>query len=101
MFLYIMLAYLMLHAVLFHVACLYNACLSLFLYFALEFCIVIICTNAFCFHALSLGYFDIVCLLQFIILYLAQCFYSVGFLSFIFTLILFMKGICTVWRNSA
>ena len=44
MFLYIMLACLMLFVYI------------MLLYFALDFCIVIIYTNAYCFHALSFGY---------------------------------------------
>ena len=50
----IMLAYLMLFIALLNDVCFYNA--GLIPYFALEICIAIIYTNAFCFQALYLGY---------------------------------------------
>ena len=46
----------MLFAALFNPVGLCIACLFLFFYFAIEFCIVIIYTNAFCLSAMSLGY---------------------------------------------
>ena len=56
MLLYTMLAYLMLLTALFIATYLHNACLAMVVYFAFDYCIVIIYTNALCFHALSLSY---------------------------------------------
>ena len=49
----------MLFTALFNVICSYNTCL--FICFSLDVCIVIICTNAFCFYVLSMGYRHIAC----------------------------------------
>ena len=46
---YIMLAYLMLFTVLFIAICLHTACLFVFVFFALDLCIVFIISNASCF----------------------------------------------------
>ena len=59
MLLDIMPSYLMLFTALSNDVCLYNACLFIFFHSALDFCIAIIYTNAFCFHAVNFGLLNI------------------------------------------
>ena len=96
MLLCITLTYLMLFTALFNAVCLHYAC-YLFVYFAFEICIVISYTNDFVF-LLCLWVIDTY--ISIIILHHVQCFYSVVFLNFMFTLFLFMKGLCALRRNS-
>ena len=91
MLMYIMLAYFMLLTELYSAACLYNACLFLFVYFALDYCIVIIYTNALSWIILPTSIIN---------LHHVQWFQSVGFLNFMPTPFLFCKGLCALWINS-
>ena len=69
MLLYIMLAYFMLYDALFNAVCLYNACLFLFLYCALDFCIVII-------YAMLFDKILCLCVTDTFFVYFAHCFES-------------------------
>ena len=85
--LYIMLAYLLMFTDLFSAVCLHNA-----YFLQLTF------ANAFCFHALSLGYCQIVCL--FIML---SCIIYSAFNQLVFLILCShsaMKGLSALWRNS-
>ena len=73
--------------------CSYNACL--FFYCGLDLRIVIAYTNAFCFHALYLGHWNIACLHQ--LLGCISAYNQLFFPNFMFTMFLFMKALSALW----
>ena len=74
-----MLAYLIMFTALFNADFLYNDCLFLF-YFALDFSIFIYII-VFCFHILSLSYWDVVCLFHLLFCIMCSAFNQLVFIK--------------------